>query len=64
MSGLIFDFTVKHKIYVRKYSIGLLDDINVNYDNCYFRKLIPCCVLSRAEKNIINKINFDINLRK
>ena len=36
MSGLIFEFTVEHKIYIRKYSIGLLDDINVKYDNCYF----------------------------
>ena len=46
MSGLIFDFTVKHKIYVGKYSIGLRDDINVSYDNCYFRKLISPFILS------------------
>ena len=37
MSILIFDFTVKHKIYIfENISIGLLDDINVNYDNVIF----------------------------
>ena len=49
MSGLILDFTVKHQIYVRKYSIGLRDDINVSYDNCYFRKVISTEKLSQSK---------------
>ena len=43
---MFFEFIVVHKTYFENFFFDLLDDFNVKYDNCYFRKLILTFILS------------------